>query len=428
MSKTAEIIVVGAGCAGLLAARRLSQAGKKVVILEARDRIGGRILPLSEAEFGYPAQGGAEWIHGEASITKALVKEAGLTLIPEDGEIWSLRDGVLAPHKAFIQNDPTLKEKLEALQEDISIWDFLEQNFNTPGDAHFKNSILKMVEGYDAADPKLVSTFVLRDEWLSKPSLTQIMSDHRLREGYGALISFLEKECRKNGVEIYLETIVKKVNHSKDQAMVHTSRGDFESKKIILTVPLPLFKEIQFTPAIPLKIGAAEKIGFGNALKVLLRFKTRWWELATGHDMSKMAFILCNEKFLTWWTQYPEKHPVLTAWMAGPEAGNFKNASHEELLELALQTLAKIFKKDLEEIKEELVTSKSVNWPGDPFTKGAYSYTTIHTGDSYKVLAQPLNDTVFFAGEALYSGEVTGTVEGAFGSAQEVAENILKLS
>src|SRR5438552_4061755 len=80
-----DVIVVGAGASGLSAARELSARGKKVIVLEARERIGGRIYPLSESEFGYPAQGGAEFLHGETPLTRALIKEAGLTLIEPKG-------------------------------------------------------------------------------------------------------------------------------------------------------------------------------------------------------------------------------------------------------------------------------------------------------------------------------------------------------
>jgi monoamine oxidase len=426
MSKQSnDIIIIGAGIAGLMAAGELSKAGKKVLVLEARDRIGGRILPLSEKEFGYPAQGGAEWVHGAAPITKALVKEAGLTLIPEDGEIWSLRDGKLLVHKAFIQDNDNLKAKLEALTEDVSIWDFLEQNFNEDKNKHFKNSILKMVEGYDAADPKKISTFTLRHEWLAHPRMTQIMDDHRIKEGYGALVNFLEKECKKSGTTFHLSSIVKKIKLDEQGVSVFTEDEEFKAQKVIVTIPLPLLKEIDFGPELKEKIALADKIGFGNALKVLIKFKTRWWEHATENDLTKMSFLLGNEKFLTWWTQYPEINTVLTGWMAGPEAANHKNATHEELLDTALTSLSRMFGIDKNKIADEVVSSKSVNWPGEPFSKGAYSYTMVETKDAYEKLVESVQNKLFFAGEALYSGEITATVEGALGSGKETAERIL---
>src|SRR5690349_4074425 len=92
-----DFLVVGAGAAGLMTARELARAGKNVTILEARERCGGRIFPLPAAEFGYPAEGGAEFVHGAAPVTRDLMREAGLRLQPRYGTRWSTRTGVLAP-------------------------------------------------------------------------------------------------------------------------------------------------------------------------------------------------------------------------------------------------------------------------------------------------------------------------------------------
>lgn len=427
----AEIIIVGAGAAGLLCGLELAKAGKKVIILEARSRIGGRVMTIDEGDFGYPAEGGAEWVHGEAPITKMLAKEAGLTLIPEKGEIWSVRNGELCLHESFILNNDSLKEKLEALKEDVSVADFLEQNFKEEKDLDFKNSILKMVEGYDAADPKEISTFELRAEWMSKSSMTRIANDHRIKEGYGTLFNFLEKECKDKGVEIYFDKQVKKIEKevSNIQSMphatsmsVHVASGEvFKSEKVVITVPLPILKEIDFSPEIKTKLEAASKIGFGDAIKVIMKFKTRWWDTAIEKDLRNMSFMLCNEEFLTWWTQYPDINTVLTGWMAGPKASKHKDASSERLLEMALVSLSNVFKIDKDFLAKEIIHSKVINWPADPFSKGAYSYTRVETKDAYDELAEPIDDTIFFAGEALFSGQASATVEGAFGSGLETA-------
>lgn len=420
-----EILIIGAGAAGLMAARELAKAGKKVIILEARDRIGGRIWPLSQEDFGYPAQAGAEFVHGEAPITKALVEEAGLTLIPEEGEIWNVRNGELSLHKSFIESNASLQAKLEALGEDVSIADFLEQNFKDATDVDFKNSVLRMVEGYDAADPKQISTLTLRDEWLSKSE----WNDHRIKEGYGELLKFLENECIKYGVEIKLNTRVKSVGLDISSVSVLTADGEiFKASKVIITVPISVLNDIEFSPELKEKIEIASKIGFGNVIKILIKFKTRWWENVLGKDLSKMTFMLCNEKFLTWWTQYPEINSVLTGWMAGPEAEKHKNTPPEELLDMGLSSLANVFKLDKQTLTDQIELSRVINWPNDPFTKGAYSYTTFKTKGAYKQLAKPIDNTIFFAGEALYSGQATATVEGALGSGKEVAEKIIALT
>src|SRR6516165_5970587 len=94
-----HIVVIGAGAAGLIAARELGRAGKKVTVLEARDRCGGRIHSLPTAEFGYPAEGGAEFVHGEAPVTRSLLREAGLSLLPVQGARWTAAQGAFSRNK-----------------------------------------------------------------------------------------------------------------------------------------------------------------------------------------------------------------------------------------------------------------------------------------------------------------------------------------
>src|SRR5579864_1886041 len=129
-SPPGHLVIVGAGAAGLIAARELSRAGKRVTILEAQRRCGGRIYPLPVAEFGYPAEGGAEFVHGEAPVTRALLREAGLSLSPIAGRRWSSRKGVLSrDDDAGTPHEGRLYRALAALKDDLPIAEFLDTHF-----------------------------------------------------------------------------------------------------------------------------------------------------------------------------------------------------------------------------------------------------------------------------------------------------------
>jgi monoamine oxidase len=150
-------IVIGTGASGLMAAREL--AG------QARDRCGGRIHPLPLATFGYPAEGGAEFVHGEAPVTRALLREAGLSLLPIEGTQWSVQDGRLTREESR-SHEPEFHEALQELKDDLPVAEFLRRHFGGPEYDRLRHSIKRMVEGYDAADPERASILALRDEWM----------------------------------------------------------------------------------------------------------------------------------------------------------------------------------------------------------------------------------------------------------------------
>ena len=291
--KSDRIIVVGAGAAGLMAGRELGRSGKRVTILEARNRFGGRIYPLPAAEFGYPAEGGAEFVHGEAPVTRALLSAAGLSLVPVQGTRRKVEDG------AFSRRDQVpdfqknrLHKALTELKDDLTLAEFLNRYFAAPEYNQLRHSIESMVQGYDAADPQRASTLALREEWMNRGSGEQA----RIGGGYGALIDFLTAECRRQGATINLRTTVSAIEETDRGVMACYGNGDTHfCDTVILTVPLPFLQEIALPMAAREKAAASAHIGFGNVIKMVLRFERRWWS-DKRPDLADLTFLLSDAR------------------------------------------------------------------------------------------------------------------------------------
>jgi monoamine oxidase len=412
---THSIVIIGAGAAGLMAARLLAAAGQLVTVLEARDRIGGRVHTIQPTGFDKPIEAGAEFIHGKLPVTLQLLKEAGMTYHAVEGKMWRVKNGHWSEQSAFALGWDELMQRMQALQEDMPLADFLQQYFSGEQYKALRASVQRFAEGFDLADTTRASTLALRDEWMHEQD-----EQYRIPAGYLPLMQYLHDEAVKKGCLVHTSCIVQTIRWKRDQVQVITTDGQaFMANKVIVTVPIAVLQSgaIAFEPAIGQAARAIQTIGYGSVIKINLQFNNAFWN----DHKNDIGFILSEETVPTWWTYLPDTRPMLTGWLGGPQAAQWYDAGEETILQQALQSLAAIFKESTSELQSKLTAWHVANWHKDRFAQGAYSYSIPGTSDARKQLKEPIDQTIFFAGEGIYDEHDGGTVEAALVTAQELA-------
>src|SRR6476469_4067781 len=319
-----DIIIIGAGASGLMAAWDLSVAGKKVAVVEAKNRIGGRIFDIVDPRFTSVVELGAEFIHGDLELTKFIGNKANAKIYERTGEVFKFEDNRIQASE-FIEDYSTLQKKFKQLDHDISVQEFLDQYLSAEENKELRISLQRYVEGYYAADPSLVSTFALRDEFENSSDI-----QYGIKGGYTTLIHFLEKELKENHCDIFLSSPVSKIEWEENNITVKTNKRKFKASKLLVTVSVGVLQSdlLQFTPNIPEKIDAAKQLGFGNVIKIVLQFQHPFWKQE--ERLKQLSFLFSEEKIPTWWTSYPKEDNMLVGWLGGPDATDLKDASENE--------------------------------------------------------------------------------------------------
>lgn len=415
-------LIIGAGIAGLTIARKLAAQGHQVTVLEAKDRVGGRIHTISD-KFSQHIEAGAEFIHGKLPISLALTEEAKRETTLIKGRFYTISKGQLEKGDPLEDQWREMIEQLDKLYSDIALQAFLDQYFSQDKYADLRERVKHYAEGFDIADVSRVSTITLREEWKNNDDAHQ----YHVEGGYKTLIDFLARKIVTDGGSILLNEPVIEVHWKERSAKVKTVTGKtFEADRVIITVPLGALQKrtIRFLPELPDHQKAFNNMGFGGVIKFIFEFKEAFWETHANRKLKDIAFIFSDAEIPTWWSQLPNKIPVLTGWFSGPKTFDSSH-NQETLYRKAIESLQYIFDCSYQEIEFQLVHWHIADWVQDQHTFGAYSYPTLETEASVKLVSKSVAATLYFAGEAFYKGHSIGTVEAALTSAEETVASIL---
>jgi len=426
----ADVAVIGAGAAGLAAARSLARRKLRVLLLEARDRIGGRVLWRPIARIATPAELGAEFIHGSAERTKALLREAGSAAIDMGGDSWIRENGELQYNDNDFTSSAQIFEGSRSLPRDESVEQFLRRFENDGALRETAQAARAFVEGFEAADPATASVKAIADEWASGADSTAA----RPLGGYGPMFEHLRSDCERSGVRFAFSARVRRISWGRDGVAIEVadSRGEsqtFHVRAAIVTLPVGVLRhrgdetEIRFEPELPpAKREALAYIEMGHVVKVALWFRTAFWErIAAGRYHDAAFFHADRQPIPTYWTQLPIRSELIVAWVGGPGAVALSGVCASDLVEKALQGFGELF-GEVELARREFEGGLMHDWSGDPFARGAYSYVGVGGGNARAVLAAPVGGALYFAGEATSSDGQGGTVNGAIETGERAAD------
>ena len=437
----ADVAVVGAGVAGLAAARELRRRGLAVVVLEARDRIGGRIFTVRDPRLPLPVELGAEFVHGAAPLTYRLLAEAGMTTIDLGGETWRAHRGKLARTEPWAPIARILAQigridqsgPVGRRASDLSFADFLAR-LGDRAKARDRRAALKFVEGYHAADPAEIGVRSLVPAREGPPG-DAVMRIARVHGGYDQLPRWLAGELQ---AELRLRSPVVAIDWRRARVDLSVRRDSgalrrFATRAAIVTVPAGVLAAgpaqaggLRLQPEPPRIRRSYDLVAMGAVARLACWFREFPWSAAgAGRHPERTAragfWQLDGPTFGICWTAYPLRWPLAVAWSGGPPAAAVARRGRRAVESAVVAELSAAFGLQRRAVASLLAATWMHDWQRDVYSRGAYSYARVGGAGAARSLSRPVEETLFFAGEATDTGGHTGTVEGALASGLRAA-------
>jgi monoamine oxidase len=402
MTDTYDVVVIGAGAAGVAAGRILAQAQRSYLIVEARGRIGGRAYTVQRNNFALDL--GCAWLHAAArNVWRAAAERAGFAL---DRAPAPWERGALPERAAFAAAFARFSERIEraANAPDRPASAYLE-----PGEA--ANDMIDAICTY------------LNGVRLDRVSAHDYVrydgagGNQRAPMGYGALIAALGA-----GLPIALNTQARRIDHSAATIRVETDRGALDARTLIVATPTPILADetLRFTPALPAIVNAAAGLPLGVVDKMFIGFDDAPPEL--GSMIGRVSLTRPSYEVR------PLGRPLIEAFIAGPLAQELERDGQRAAEAFVIDDLADLLGAD---VRPKLTVLASSSWAREPFSRGSYSYAKPGCAEARAALARPTAERIFFAGEACaphFFGTAHGAAETGCAAARLALDHLSRVS